>query len=85
MADECRRAYFAFWGPRGPISLITLSGAGLTVLLSAFNGKLCEGKGIWKITQTSAWFMAHRLREAFASETGLFTGQVEADETYMGG
>ena len=37
------------------------------------------------ITQKSAWFMAHRLREAFAAEEGLFTGPVEADETYMGG
>ncbi len=38
-----------------------------------------------KITQKSAWFMAHRLREAFASEQGLFVGPVEIDETYMGG
>lgn len=38
-----------------------------------------------KITQKSAWFMAHRLREAFASEPGLFVGPVEVDETYMGG
>ncbi|MCY3627264.1 MAG: IS1595 family transposase [Gammaproteobacteria bacterium] len=38
-----------------------------------------------KITQKSAWFMAHRLREAFASEGSLFAGPVEVDETYMGG
>ncbi len=38
-----------------------------------------------KITQKSAWFMAHRLREAFGSEEGLFVGPVEADETYIGG
>ena len=37
------------------------------------------------ITQESAWFMAHRLREAFASQGGPFSGPVEADETYMGG
>ena len=38
-----------------------------------------------KITQKSAWFMAHRLREAFISEDGLFEGPVEIDESYFGG
>ena len=39
-----------------------------------------------KITQKSAWFMLHRLREAWAKETGAqYSGPVEVDETYMGG
>ena len=39
-----------------------------------------------KITQKSAWFMLHRLREA-ANEGNdtKFTGPVEVDETFMGG
>ena len=37
------------------------------------------------ITQKSAWFMAHRLREAMESEAGLFAGPVEAGETFIGG
>ena len=37
------------------------------------------------ITQRSAWFLAHRIREAFEAEGGLFAGPVEVDETYMGG
>ena len=39
------------------------------------------------ITQKSAWFLAHRLREALtdSAETLPFTGTVEADETYVGG
>ena len=37
------------------------------------------------ITQKSAWFMAHRIREAFISEDGLFGGPVEIDESYFGG
>ncbi len=39
-----------------------------------------------QITQKSAWFMLHRLREAW-DESGLkqFVGPVEADETYIGG
>jgi transposase-like protein len=36
------------------------------------------------ITQKSAWFMAHRLRESCIS-TGQLCGTVEADETYIGG
>ena len=37
------------------------------------------------ISQRSAWFMAHRLREAFAFGGGFFSGPVEIDEVYMGG
>ena len=40
-----------------------------------------------KITQKTAWFMLHRLREAWGA-SGLeasFAGPVEVDETYIGG
>lgn len=37
------------------------------------------------ITQKSAWFLAHRIREAFEAGSGLFSDPVEVDETYMGG
>ena len=37
------------------------------------------------VTQKTAWHLAHRLRKAFESESGLFAGPVEVDETYMGG
>ncbi len=39
-----------------------------------------------KVTQKTAWFMLHRLREAWG-ESGIepMAGPVEADETYMGG
>ena len=37
------------------------------------------------ITQKSAWFLSHRIREAFNSEFGVMTGPVEIDETYIGG
>ncbi len=38
-----------------------------------------------EITQKSAWFMLHRIREAWAWRTGPFDGPVEVDETYFGG
>ena len=39
-----------------------------------------------KVTQKTAWFMLHRIREAWATEpAALFSGPVEVDETYIGG
>ena len=39
-----------------------------------------------KVTQKTAWFMLHRIREAWMSEAGsAFSGPVEADEAYFGG
>lgn len=37
------------------------------------------------ITQKSAWFMLHRLREGMHDGMGQLTGVIEADETYVGG
>ncbi|MXZ80301.1 MAG: IS1595 family transposase [Gammaproteobacteria bacterium] len=37
------------------------------------------------IGQKAAWFMLHRLRDAFENETEQFVGPVEVDEKYMGG
>ena len=37
------------------------------------------------ISQSSAWHLMHRIREAMRSDDPLFRGPVEADETYIGG
>ncbi len=38
------------------------------------------------VTQKTAWFMIHRIRESWAHERSeLFEGPVESDETYFGG
>jgi transposase-like protein len=37
------------------------------------------------ITQKSAWFMLHRLREACGGDFGDLAGIIEIDETYFGG
>ena len=37
------------------------------------------------VTQKTAWFMLHRIREALSSPAGLFSGPIEIDETYFGG
>ena len=37
------------------------------------------------INQKSAWYLAHRIREAWKKDEGPFLGPAEADETYVGG
>jgi len=37
------------------------------------------------ITQKSAWFLNHRIREAMKHRGGLFSGEIEVDEVYIGG
>ena len=38
-----------------------------------------------KVTQKTAWFLAHRIRKTFTDGNEPFAGPVEVDETYMGG
>lgn len=38
-----------------------------------------------KITQKSAWYLLHRIREVYVQETPNFDKPVEIDETYVGG
>ena len=55
----------------------------LTSLKSISSMKLHRDIGV---SQPTAWFMLHRIREAWAQEIpGEFAGPVEADETYFGG
>lgn len=37
------------------------------------------------IAQSSAWYMAHRIRDMWSPAADKFAGPVEADETYIGG
>jgi transposase-like protein len=37
------------------------------------------------VTQRSAWFMLHRIRETMKEDIGPLSGIVEMDETYIGG
>ena len=54
-----------------------------TSLKSVSSMKLHRDLGV---TQKTAWFMLHRLREAWATGSdGMFEGPVEVDETYIGG
>lgn len=37
------------------------------------------------VTQKTAWFLSHRIREACKSDRSLLSGEIEIDETYIGG
>jgi len=37
------------------------------------------------VTQKTAWFLNHRIREAMKHRGGLFSGEIEVDEAYIGG
>lgn len=37
------------------------------------------------VTQKTAWFLAHRIRDVYGNQKVNFFGPVEADETYIGG
>ena len=55
----------------------------LTSLKSISSMKLHRDLGV---TQKTAWFMLHRIRQAWTEESaGAFDGPVEVDETYVGG
>ena len=53
-----------------------------TGLKGTFSMKLHRDIGV---TQKTAWHMAHRIREAWAEDRGMFAGPVEIDETFVGG
>lgn len=53
-----------------------------TSLKSVSSMKLHRDLGI---TQKSAWFMLHRIRQAYELDAPLLDGPVEIDETYVGG
>ena len=54
----------------------------MTNLKGVSSMKLSRDLGV---RQPTAWYMLHRIREAFADVSATFDGPVEVDETYMGG
>ena len=70
-------------GSNLPLSKWALASYLMTTILKGVSSmKLHRDLGI---TQKSAWFLEHRIRKAWESDKGLFSGPVEVDETYIGG
>jgi len=87
--NECKRQFSAKVGTifeDSPIGLDKWLPA-LWLLASNKNGisshELARALGV---TQKTAWFMLHRIRHSMKDDsTEILTGDVEADETYIGG
>jgi transposase-like protein len=71
---QCSKLGLQTWALAGYIMTTNLKGSA--------SMKLHRDLGI---TQKTAWHLAHRIRETWAREAGLFGGPVEADETWIGG
>jgi transposase-like protein len=56
------------------------------IICNSKNGvSSCEIARTIGVTQKSAWFMLHRIRETMKETTGTLSGIVEMDETFVGG
>ena len=85
---KCKKFFSVRHGSAMERSKIPLHKWAIAIYLNATSLKGVSSMKLHRdlgITQKSAWFMAHRLREAFGTDASLFEGPVEVDETYMGG
>ncbi len=85
---ECRKSFSVKTGTLLHSSNLPLSKWAIAFFLYSTNLKGVSSMKLHRdlgIAQSSAWYMAHRIREMWTAETEKFTGPVEVDETYIGG
>ena len=84
----CRKDFSVTVGTLLHRSHIPLSKWAIAFYLFATNLKGVSSMKLHRdlgITQKSAWYMAHRIRQMWSNEADRFAGSVEVDETYIGG
>ena len=84
---ECRKSFSVKTGTLLHSSNLPLSKWAIAFFLYATNLKGVSSMKLHRdlgIAQSSAWYMAHRIREMWTAETEKFAGPVEVDETYIG-
>ena len=84
----CRKDFSVTVGTLLHRSHIPLSKWAIAFYLFATNLKGVSSMKLHRdlgITQKSAWYMAHRIRQMWSVEADTFAGSVEVDETYIGG
>ena len=84
----CRKDFSVKTGTVMEGSNLSLSKWALAAYLMTTNLKGVSSMKLHRdlgVTQKTAWFLEHRIRKAWESEQGLFSGPVEVDETYIGG
>ena len=86
---DCRSYFSVRTGTALERSKVPLRKWAFAVYIVTTNLKGVSSKKLHRdlgVTQKTAWFMLHRLREAWATgREGMFEGPVEVDETYIGG
>ncbi len=86
--NPCRKYFSVKTGTPMQDSNLPLSKWAIGFYLYSTNLKGVSSKKLHRdlgITQSSAWHMAHRIREIWNDDTAKFSGPVEVDETYIGG
>ena len=87
--NDCRGYFSVRTGTAFQCSRLSLRKWAFAIYLYVTNLKSISSMKLHrdiKVTQKTAWFMLHRLREAWnASEIDKLLGPVEVDETYFGG
>ena len=86
---DCRSYFSVKTGTAIASSKIPLQKWAITIYLCLTNLKSVSSMKLHRdigVSQPTAWFMLHRIREAWSyASDGGFSGPVEADETYFGG
>ena len=85
---SCRKDFSVKTGTLLHRSHLPLSKWAIAYYLFATNLKGVSSMKLYRdlgITQKTAWYMAHRIRQTMATEGDKFAGAVEIDETYIGG
>ena len=84
----CRKSFSVKTGTLLHSSNLPLSQWAIAFYLYATNLKGVSSMKLHRdlgIAQSSAWYMAHRIRGMWTAEADKFSGPVEVDETYIGG
>ena len=85
---DCRKYFSVRTGTVLRRSHISLQNWAFGIYLEVTNLKGVSSMKLHRdlgISQKSAWFMLHRIRETWAPKRESFAGPVEFDETYIGG
>ena len=86
--NDCKKDFTVKTGTIMHDSRLSLSKWAMAFYLFSTNLKGVSSMKLHRdlgITQKSAWHMGHRIRETWDDATEKFFGEVEVDETYIGG
>ena len=86
--NDCRKDFSVKTGTIMHASKLPLKAWGIALYILVTNLKGTSSMKLHRdlgVTQKTAWHLGHRIRKAWENDTGLFSGPVEVDETWVGG